>query len=158
MPSSRRCPPEPALSTTVLTWSYRDAVTAAPIRDAVAPPVSPDTVQAASSLLSALAAPMRLSIVALLLQHGSRCVHQLVDELAAPQPLVSQHLRVLRGAGLVVGERRHREVHYALVDPHVGHIVRDALDHVSHPAEAARPVSVHEDDAGCADDDGTTTR
>jgi hypothetical protein len=29
---------------------------------------------------------------------------------------------------------------------------------VSHPAEAARPVSVHEDDAGCADDDGTTTR
>ena len=101
---------------------------------------------------------MRLSIVALLLEHGSRCVHQLVEELAAPQPLVSQHLRVLRGAGLVVGERRHREVHYALVDPHVGHIVRDALEHVSHPAESARPVSVDEDDAGCAGDDGAGAR
>jgi DNA-binding transcriptional ArsR family regulator len=126
-------------------------MTVAPPRDDVAPRVGPDTVQAASALLSALAAPMRLSIVALLLQHGSRCVHQLVDELAAPQPLVSQHLRVLRGAGLVVGERRHREVHYALVDPHVGHIVRDALDHVSHPAAGTPPQPVDEDDAGCAD-------
>jgi DNA-binding transcriptional ArsR family regulator len=91
-------------------------------------------VQAACELLSALAAPLRLSIVALLDQHGTRCVHQLVDELGAPQPLVSQHLRVLRSAGLVVGERRHREVHYALVDPHVAGIVREALQHVAHAA------------------------
>jgi len=115
-------------------------------------------VQAASSLLAALAAPMRLSIVALLVEHGSRCVHQLVDALEAPQPLVSQHLRVLRGAGLVVGERRHREVHYALVDPHVGHIVRDALAHAAHSVQGAGPVSVDQDDAGCPVDEGTTTR
>jgi ArsR family transcriptional regulator, zinc-responsive transcriptional repressor len=108
-------------------------------------------VQAASELLTALASPVRLSIVALLDEHGTRCVHQLVDALGVPQPLVSQHLRVLRGAGLVVGERRHREVHYALVDPHVGHIVRDALDHVSHPAAGTATQSVDEDDAGCAD-------
>jgi DNA-binding transcriptional ArsR family regulator len=91
-------------------------------------------VQAASELLSALAAPLRLAIVVLLDRHGTRCVHQLVDELGTPQPLVSQHLRVLRGAGLVVGERRHREVHYALVDPHVGEIVRAAVEHASHAA------------------------
>jgi DNA-binding transcriptional ArsR family regulator len=102
-------------------------------------PGTPSRVQAASELLSALAAPLRLSIVALLDQHGTRCVHQLVDELGAPQPLVSQHLRVLRSAGLVVGERRHREVHYALVDPHVAGIVRGALQHVAHAA--AGPVS-----------------
>jgi len=104
-----------------------------------APGIDPVAVQAASSLLAALAAPMRLAIIALLDQHGSRCVHQLVDALGAPQPLVSQHLRVLRGADLVVGERRHREVHYELVDPHVAHIVRDALAHVSH--DAAAPVT-----------------
>jgi ArsR family transcriptional regulator, zinc-responsive transcriptional repressor len=120
--------------------------------------VAPETVQVASSLLAALAAPMRLSIVALLVEHGSRCVHQLVDALEVPQPLVSQHLRVLRGAGLVVGERRHREVHYALVDPHVGHIVRDALDHAAHSVQGAGPVSLDQDDAGCLGDDGTTTR
>jgi DNA-binding transcriptional ArsR family regulator len=92
----------------------------------------PAHVRAASELLTALAAPLRLSIVVLLDQHGSRCVHQLVDELGAPQPLVSQHLRVLRGAGLVVGERRQREVHYALTDPHVGAIVQGALQHAAH--------------------------
>ena len=128
-------------------------MTAAPSRELVADPaVDPDAVQAASALLAALAAPMRLAIIALLDEHGSRCVHQLVDALGAPQPLVSQHLRVLRGADLVVGERRHREVHYALVDPHVAHIVRDALAHVSHGAAAA-PAA-----AACATADGTMPR
>ena len=132
-------------------------MTAAPIpRDSAVRRFSPGTVQAAGSLLAALSAPMRLSIVASLLEHGSRCVHQLVDELGAPQPLVSQHLRVLRDARLVVGERRHREVHYALVDPHVGHIVRDALEHASHSVQGAGPVSVDRDDTGCPVDDGTT--
>jgi len=120
--------------------------------------VAPEAVLAASSLLAALAAPMRLAIVSSLDLHGSRCVHQLVDELGAPQPLVSQHLRVLRSAGLVVGERRHREVHYALVDPHVAHIVRDALDHVSHPVRSAGGTAVGAGDTGCSEDEGTGTR
>jgi DNA-binding transcriptional ArsR family regulator len=92
----------------------------------------PADVQAASELLTALASPVRLSIVALLDEHGSRCVHQLVDALEVPQPLVSQHLRVLRSAGLVVGARRHREVDYRLVDGHVAHIVQAALAHAGH--------------------------
>ena len=92
----------------------------------------PADVQAASELLTALASPVRLSIVAQLDEHGSRCVHQLVDALGVPQPLVSQHLRVLRSAGLVVGARRHREVDYRLVDGHVAHIVQAALAHAGH--------------------------
>ena len=94
----------------------------------------PAPVRAASELLAALASPLRLTIVALLDEHGSRCVHELVSALDVSQPLVSQHLRVLRGAGLVAGERHHREVHYRLVDAHVGHIVRDALEHAEHMA------------------------
>jgi DNA-binding transcriptional ArsR family regulator len=127
-------------------------VTVAPGRELpAAVGVDPVAVQAASSLLAALAAPMRLAIIAMLDEHGSRCVHQLVDALGAPQPLVSQHLRVLRGADLVVGERRHREVHYALVDPHVAHIVRDALAHVTH---AAGPAGADD----CSAEDGTMPR
>jgi DNA-binding transcriptional ArsR family regulator len=125
---------------------------------AVAGKVTPEAVRAASALLGALAGPMRLAIVASLFEHGSRCVHQLVDELGAPQPLVSQHLRVLRGAQLVVGERRHREVHYTLVDRHVGHIVRDALEHVGHvtrPAELAGPA---DDQDGCPADEEMMAR
>jgi len=101
----------------------------------------PDDVAAASELLSALAAPLRLSIVALLDEHGTLCVHQLVDVLGVPQPLVSQHLRVLRGARLVVGDRKHREVHYRLVDNHVGHIVRDAIEHAAHAGTTGTPAS-----------------
>jgi ArsR family transcriptional regulator, zinc-responsive transcriptional repressor len=97
----------------------------------------PAAVQAASELLTALASPLRLSIVALLDEHGTRCVHQLVDALGVPQPLVSQHLRVLRAAGLVTGSRRHRQVDYRLVDGHVAHIVRDALAHAGHGTAAA---------------------
>lgn len=119
----------------------------------------PADVAAASELLSALASPLRLSIVALLDEHGSRCVHELVDALGAPQPLVSQHLRVLRGARLVVGDRKHREVHYRLVDSHVGHIVRDAIEHAAHDDEpvgedspAVEETAHHPHGHGAADD------
>src|SRR3978361_1945828 len=92
----------------------------------------PPEVKAPTQLPTALAARLRLSTGALLDQHGSRCVHQLVDPLGVPQPLVSQHLRVLRSAGLVARARRHREVDYRLVDGHVADIVRAALAHAGH--------------------------
>lgn len=90
--------------------------------------------EAAGELLRALAAPIRVAIVTELAA-GERCVHELVERVGAPQPLVSQHLRVLRGAGLVRGARRGREIAYSLVDEHVAHIVADA---VSHARESAR--------------------
>jgi len=40
------------------------------------------------------------------------CVTAAARELGLSQPLVSQHLRVLRRAGLIQGERRGRRVHY----------------------------------------------
>jgi DNA-binding transcriptional ArsR family regulator len=84
--------------------------------------------EAAGELLRALAAPLRIGIVTELAA-GPRCVHELVDTLQAPQPLVSQHLRVLRGAGIVQGLRRGREITYSLTDEHVAHIVADAVSH-----------------------------
>lgn len=86
------------------------------------------TYQRASELLKVLSAPARLAIV-VELSDGPRLVHQLVDRLEMSQPLVSQHLRVLRDARLVSVERRGREAVYALVDQHVAHIVTDAVHH-----------------------------
>jgi ArsR family transcriptional regulator len=82
----------------------------------------------ASELLKTLAAPVRLAILAEL-DVGPRCVHELVETLEVSQPLVSQHLRVLRGARLVTSHRQGREVVYHLSDDHVGHIVSDAIRH-----------------------------
>ncbi|MDT5027758.1 MAG: ArsR family transcriptional regulator, zinc-responsive transcriptional repressor [Micromonosporaceae bacterium] len=90
------------------------------------------TYEAAGELLRALAAPVRIAIVTEL-GTGPRCVHELVASTGAPQPLVSQHLRVLRGAGVVRGERRGREITYSLTDDHIAHIVADAISHAREP-------------------------
>jgi len=99
--------------------------------------------QAAGELLRALAAPLRIAIVTEL-GDGSRCVHELVDATGAPQPLVSQHLRVLKGAGVVRGQRRGREIAYSLTDEHIAHIVADAVSHARelHAAPAARAAGL----------------
>jgi DNA-binding transcriptional ArsR family regulator len=88
---------------------------------------------AAGELLRALSAPLRIAIVTEL-GSGARCVHELVATLGAPQPLVSQHLRVLRSAGVVRGSRRGREIEYSLTDEHIAHIVADAVAHSREPA------------------------
>lgn len=94
-----------------------------------------DRFQSAVDVLKALAAPVRLALVEEL-AGGPRCVHELVDRLGVSQPLVSQHLRVLRFAGLVTSGRRGREVEYALADEHVSHVVLDLLQHADEPRPA----------------------
>ncbi|MEW6152929.1 MAG: metalloregulator ArsR/SmtB family transcription factor [Actinomycetota bacterium] len=84
----------------------------------------------AAELLRALAHEHRLAIV-LELREGPRCVHELVEALGVTQPLVSQHLRVLRSLDLVTGQRRGREIAYSLGDEHVAHIVHDAVVHAT---------------------------
>ncbi|MGB6039432.1 MAG: metalloregulator ArsR/SmtB family transcription factor [Gordonia sp. (in: high G+C Gram-positive bacteria)] len=85
---------------------------------------------AASELLRALASPARVSIV-MALNDRPMCVHELVEDLALNQPQVSQHLRVLKKSGVVVGSRRGREVEYSLADDHVAHIVVDSVTHAT---------------------------
>lgn len=85
-------------------------------------------IEAAGSLLQSLTAPARIAII-VQLQHRSCCVHELVAALDLPQPAVSQHLRVLKDAGVVKATRRGREHEYSLVDTHLSGIVNDALSH-----------------------------
>ncbi len=84
----------------------------------------------AAELFTVLAAEVRLAIV-LELVEAPRSVRELVAALGVRQPLVSQHLRVLRSARLVTAERRDRERRYRLVDEHVRRIVADALEHAA---------------------------
>jgi DNA-binding transcriptional ArsR family regulator len=80
------------------------------------------------ALLSVLAAPMRLAIV-VELDREPLCVHELVDTLGVSQTLVSQHLRVLRDAGLVQARRKGREVSYTLTDHRAASIAHAAVRH-----------------------------
>lgn len=56
-------------------------------------------------IFKALSVPVRLQIVNMLLTHDF-CVGGLSKKLGITEASVSQHLRVLRQAGLVVGEKR----------------------------------------------------
>jgi DNA-binding transcriptional ArsR family regulator len=100
--------------------------------------VDPASYDAAAALLKALVAPLRLALVDLL-SDAPRCVHELVSALDAPQPLVSQHLKVLKSAGLVATTRRGREVVYRLADDHVAHVARDAVAHAGEATPGAKP-------------------
>lgn len=78
--------------------------------------------------LAALADPVRLRIVSMLAAapEGTACGCELEDPLGIAQPTVSHHFRILREAGLVIGERRGRWVHYSLVPERLEEI-RDLL-------------------------------
>jgi DNA-binding transcriptional ArsR family regulator len=68
-----------------------------------------------SDPFSALGDPNRRAIVELL-RPGERSVQQIADELPISRPAVSQHLRVLKEAGLVIEEARGTRRLYRLHD------------------------------------------
>ena len=79
----------------------------------------------------------RLSILLLLAQRGEMKVGKLVDELGAPQPRVSDHLRCLAWCGYVQVRREGRNAYYSVADERVlavlrlgESLLRDNLDHV----------------------------
>jgi ArsR family transcriptional regulator len=89
-----------------------------------------DDLETLSQILKALSDPTRLRLLRLLSQipeselpegcqdapQGPRylCVNAMTKHLDVTQSAVSQHLRILKQAGLVRGERRGSFVHYTL--------------------------------------------
>ena len=71
-----------------------------------------------AEVLRTLASPRRLEILHALAR-GPIEVGRLAQVIGASQPNVSQHLAVLRTAGMVEAERDGREVRYRLADPDV---------------------------------------
>ena len=79
----------------------------------------------------------RLSILLLLAQRGEMKVGELVEELGAPQPRVSDHLRCLAWCGYVQVRREGRNAYYSVADERVlemlrlgESLLRDNLEHV----------------------------
>ena len=80
-----------------------------------------DEIEELAGIFKALSDPTRLKLVQLLSEclpgechGGALCVNALAHRVGVSQSAVSQHLRVLRQAGLVRGERRGHFVHYSL--------------------------------------------
>lgn len=69
-------------------------------------------------VLKTLANVRRLEIIHLLAD-GPREVSRLAEEMGISEPNVSQHLAVMRSAGVVEAERNGRKVRYRLADPEI---------------------------------------
>jgi DNA-binding transcriptional ArsR family regulator len=89
------------------------------------------SLERAVELLSCMAHPVRLAVLARLASSGPASVGTLVEALGVEQSAMSHHLRLMREARLVVGDRDGRRVLYRLHDGHVGTIVQDVLAHAA---------------------------
>jgi ArsR family transcriptional regulator, arsenate/arsenite/antimonite-responsive transcriptional repressor len=69
-----------------------------------------------STRLKALGHPVRLGIALRLAKEGGTCACDFADIFDVSQPTVSQHLKVLREAGLVQTRREGTQIYYSL-DP-----------------------------------------
>jgi ArsR family transcriptional regulator len=91
--------------------------------------------QKVAVLAKALGHPARARILRLLLAHDACYCGQFVDELGLAQATVSQHLKTLKDAGLVVGEIEAPRICYcasrdrlAELYELVGRILEDAVE------------------------------
>lgn len=91
---------------------------------------SPLDVRPTSGLLKALADDTRLRMVALL-SRGELCVCHIASTLDVSQPNASQHLTVLRNAGVVDSRRQGSWIYYRMCneqDPVRARILRAILE------------------------------
>ncbi|MDN5363458.1 MAG: hypothetical protein PWQ91_519 [Eubacteriales bacterium] len=86
-------------------------------------PNSPELFQEKAELLKALAHPVRLCIVKLLMELGSANVTHLQSCSQAPQSTISQHLGKLRTAKILEARRQGPEIYYTLVNEDAKRIV-----------------------------------
>lgn len=81
--------------------------------------------------------PMRLRLLCRIARQEEPCVSDLWSCLDQPQPVISQHLAVLKQKGIVESEVRGNRRIYSIVDPFVRDIVGSLVDSpMAIPADA----------------------
>ena len=101
-------------------------------------PLTEDQSVDLAHVFKALGDPVRLRLLSLIASHGGgeACVCDLTDAFDLTGPTISHHLKVLREAGIVDGERRGTWVYYR-VQP----AVLQKLSSVLMTPDQAEPVS-----------------
>ena len=100
----------------------------------------------AARVFDAMGDPTRRQVLELL-RDGERAVVELAAELPVSRPAVSQHLRVLKGAGLVT-ERREGTRHLYRVDPEGLATLRTYLERMWDDSLATFKAAAEQDGEG----------
>lgn len=77
-----------------------------------------------SEIFKALAHPIRLKIVCGLIKKEECNVSIMVKKLEIPQPTVSQHLNILKNAGVITGYKKGTQVCYKVTNEVVKKIIK----------------------------------
>lgn len=84
----------------------------------------------AVKIFKALGHPIRYKIVRFLCD-GPKCVCKLNEKIEFSQANLSQHLRILKDAGLVKSEKVGIETHYSLYDENINCIIEHVEKYVT---------------------------
>lgn len=82
----------------------------------------------AAECLKVMAHPVRLRIVDLLMQ-GEYRVQEISELCEVPPNQACEHLRLMKGCGLLGSERRGREVYYAIESPQLPSLLNCIRQH-----------------------------
>lgn len=89
---------------------------------------SDEFIDECSSKLKVCGHPMRLRLLCRIARQEEPCVSDLWSCLDQPQPVISQHLAVLKQKGIVESEVRGNRRIYSIVDPFIRDIVGSLVD------------------------------
>lgn len=89
-----------------------------------------DDIALMAEVYKLLGDPTRLSIL-IACMDDELAVGEIAEAVGASQSLVSHHLRLLKAARLVRGNRQAKQVFYCADDEHIRHMLKDMLEHVA---------------------------
>lgn len=85
--------------------------------------VNNERLQVSAEVLRAIAHPLRMKILEFIDRNSEINVNKIYNTLGLEQSITSQHLRILRLAGLVETERDGKYIHYSINYDKVGNTV-----------------------------------
>ena len=83
-----------------------------------------ENLQTSAEILRALAHPLRMEILEFIDQNKSINVNKIYNTLKLEQSITSQHLRILRSAGIVLTRREGKFIHYTVNYNKIAHVVK----------------------------------
>jgi ArsR family transcriptional regulator len=83
-----------------------------------------EKLQISSEILRALGHPLRLRIIEFIDKHSTINVNKIYNTLKIEQSITSQHLRILRSAGIVHTQKDGKYIHYTLDYPKITNAVK----------------------------------
>ncbi|HNP35425.1 MAG TPA: metalloregulator ArsR/SmtB family transcription factor [Woeseiaceae bacterium] len=95
---------------------------------------SEDTVVQLADLFRLMGDPTRLRIILICLTEPIS-VGDIAERLTLSPSLVSHHLRLLKAARVLRGERRGKQIFYSALDDHIRCVIDDMVAHVGEPLD-----------------------